>query len=521
MDLTESITNILSENSGGPFLFIGSGFSRRYLGLEDWAGLLNKFCLMGKPMEFYKTQANGSLAKAAELIAKEFNELWWSDSKNTQDIDKYKAVMVDNTSALRIEICNYLRTLDQSVAKKSEFTNEIEILSNLNIDGIITTNWDMYIEQLYPDYHVYIGQEQLLFSHPQGVGEIYKIHGCASRPTSLVLTQSDYDKFQSHNAYLAAKLITIFVEHPVIFIGYSLSDENIKSILLSITHCMTQENINKLRKNLIFLQRLKSNEEEGVMDSTFIVNDIQIPVTLIKTNDFTQCYKALENAKRKIPVRVLRHCKEQMYQLVNSAHPEEKLCVIDIEEIDDTTNVEFIVGVGVISQQESDSPTSIGYTTITINDLIKDLLSEDSSSYDAKQLLDSVIPNLLKSSPNVPIFKYLKSIGIRSEEDCAISEYKQKLHKSLRRKELKDFGVKTVKRTFFKYRHMNLRELIESCSPENVAQYVPFMAKEKIDLELLLNFLVHNEEKIFDKTYTYHSNFRKLAIIYDKLKWGW
>ena len=328
MDLTQLITSILAGNSGGPFLFIGSGFSRRYLGLEDWSGLLNKFCIMGKPIEFYKTQTNGNLPAAAQLIAKDFNEWWWSESDNSEQVKKFKHLMVDNTSALRVEICNYLKTLDQSKAKQSDYSNEIEILSNLNVDGIITTNWDMYLEQLYPDYHVYVGQEQLLFSTPQEIGEIYKIHGCASKPSSLVLTEDDYIKFNEHNAYLAAKLITIFVEHPVIFIGYSLSDPNIRNLLFSITNCMTQENINKLRKNLIFLQRLGREGEEGISDSTFIIDKIEIPVTLIKTNDFTKCYRALEQTKRKIPARILRHCKEQMYQLVKSTEPDKKLCVL-------------------------------------------------------------------------------------------------------------------------------------------------------------------------------------------------
>ena len=46
-------------------------------------------------------------------------------------------------------------------------------------------------------------------------------------------------------------------------------------------------------------------------------------------------------------------------------------------------------------------------------------------------------------------------------------------------------------------------------------------AKEKIDLEVLFQFLLEHKDKITNKEYTYHSNFRKLAIIYDKLKWGW
>ena len=517
MDLTQLITSILAGNSGGPFLFIGSGFSRRYLGLEDWSGLLNKFCIMGKPIEFYKTQTNGNLPAAAQLIAKDFNEWWWSESDNSEQVKKFKHFMVDNTSALRVEICNYLKTLDQSKAKQSDYSNEIEILSNLNVDGIITTNWDMYLEQLYPDYHVYVGQEQLLFSTPQEIGEIYKIHGCASKPSSLVLTEDDYIKFNEHNAYLAAKLITIFVEHPVIFIGYSLSDPNIRNLLFSITNCMTQENINKLRKNLIFLQRLGREGEEGISDSTFIIDKIEIPVTLIKTNDFTKCYRALEQTKRKIPARILRHCKEQMYQLVKSTEPDKKLCVLNIEEIDDATKVEFLVGVGVVSEQDTESPASVGYSAISFNDLIQDLFS-DETEYDAKQILDHAIPNLLKNSPNVPIFKYLNLTGIYSKKDYKTSGYK--FDKSVNR-ELKDFGIKSIKRTFFKYRHMDLVELIAQCSPENVAMYTPFLAKEKIDLEVLFQFLLEHKDKITNKEYTYHSNFRKLAIIYDKLKWGW
>jgi hypothetical protein len=215
---------------------------------------------------------------------------------------------------------------------------------------------------------------------------------------------------------------------------------------------MTQENINKLRKNLIFLQRLGREGEEGISDSTFIIDKIEIPVTLIKTNDFTKCYRALEQTKRKIPARILRHCKEQMYQLVKSTEPDKKLCVLNIEEIDDATKVEFLVGVGVVSEQDTESPASVGYSAISFNDLIQDLFS-DETEYDAKQILDHAIPNLLKNSPNVPIFKYLNLTGIYSKKDYKTSGYK--FDKSVNR-ELKDFGIKSIKRTFFKYRHMDL-----------------------------------------------------------------
>ena len=94
------------------------------------------------------------------------------------------------------------------------------------------------------------------------IAEIYKIHGCCSDPKSLVLTKSDYEDFHKKNPYLAAKLLSIFLEHPILFIGYSLHDENIKSILCSISAMMTNdEHKQKLAKNLIFINRSHGDED--------------------------------------------------------------------------------------------------------------------------------------------------------------------------------------------------------------------------------------------------------------------
>ena len=43
---------------------------------------------------------------------------------------------------------------------------EIEALSKLDVEGIITTNWDQFLEKLFPDYKVYVGQRELIFSVP-------------------------------------------------------------------------------------------------------------------------------------------------------------------------------------------------------------------------------------------------------------------------------------------------------------------------------------------------------------------
>jgi hypothetical protein len=99
----------------------------------------------------------------------------------------------------------------------------------------------------------------------------------------MVLTDADYKDFNARNAYLAAKLLTIFLEHPVIFIGYSLTDDNIINILTAIAACMRTENLEKLQDHLIFVEwRPKGDPEFG---STAITIDHKIiQITKINTN---------------------------------------------------------------------------------------------------------------------------------------------------------------------------------------------------------------------------------------------
>jgi hypothetical protein len=516
MSVEDDLTEILKSRHAGAFLFVGSGFSRRYLGLEDWVGLLSRFCVAGRPFGYYLTTANGDVPAAAKLLAVDFNEYWWKAPEYAASVERYQSRVADVSSALRLEVSAYLAGLDQAASAKIEYLEEIKLLASLNVDGIITTNWDIFLEQLFPDYRKYIGQNELLFSNPQEIGEIYKIHGCASRPESLVLTSDDYAAFHEKNPYLAAKLITVFVEHPVVFLGYSISDLNISSLLRSITLCMGKDQIEQLRRNLIFVQRLKDGETSGVSDTFLTIDGVQIPLVLVRTNDFSEVYRALGSTKRKIPARVLRYCKEQLYELVRSLEPEKKLSVVDIDAIDQKEDVEFLVGVGVASPEAADI-AKIGYEAIDVKDLIIDLV-HDNRKYDPQQIIGSVIKRAGRNTKYVPVFKYLSGIGITSKDSFQKSGLP--LAKWVNR-DLKDYRVKLYKAAFYKRRHESLEEIITGSTPENAATLIPFLAKEKIDLDRLRTFLEEHEDKIDYENSNYASYFRKLAALYDQLRYGW
>ncbi len=517
MTVEHDLIEIFTQKSAGPFLFLGSGFSRRYLNLEDWRGLLSKFCITEKPFEYYLATADGDYPHAARLISEEFNEKWWSHDDYKDSREKNKARIKDKTSALRIEISNYLSKLDQNIAKNSDYKAEVDILSTLNVDGIITTNWDPFLEQIFPDYKPYVGQEELLFSNPQGIGEIYKIHGCASKPESLILTDTDYQDFALRNPYLAAKLITLFVEHPIVFIGYSLSDENIKLMLKSIATCIGGDKIEKLRRNLIFVQRQKNDEKKSVSETYSVIDGIQIPIVLVKTDDFSEIYRAISSTKRKIPARILRYCKEQLYEIVNSAEPEKKLCVVGIDEIANKSDIEFVVGVGISSTGAS-SISEKGYAGIDTKELIKDILGI-SQGFDPKLILDQTIKTTGRATKYVPVFKYLHECGITNkdlyrESGLSLDKWAEKTHR--------DFRLPTYVKSFLKnHKAKNIAEILETCTPENAAIYIPFLRRDKIDLDKLRDFLEQNLDKMDYSASNYASYYRKLACLYDMYRWGW
>jgi hypothetical protein len=517
--MKDELAELLRSRQAGPFLFVGSGFSRRYLGLEDWRGLLSRFCVAGREFEYYLAAADGSLPRVGSLLAKDFNEHWWSSADFKANVEKDKSKITDSTSALRIEIARYISTLDQAKAKNSEFSEEIELLASLNVDGVLTTNWDLLLEQIFPGYKVYIGQKELLFSNPQQIGEIYKIHGCSTKPASLVLTDTDYQEFNDRNAYLAAKLITIFVEHPIIFIGYSLSDENVASLLRALSLCVGKDYVEQLRRNLIFLQRPRTGEKDGISDTYLTIDGVQIPLVLVKTNDFRPVYQVLGDVKRKIPARILRYCKEQLYALVASAEPEERLCVMDIDELDKNQDVEFLVGVGVANEtnvKQTDEIATVGYAAIEADDLFRDILNED-KRFNPKLVIENVVKRAGKGTKNIPVYKYLRELGINDEEGYKASGLA--LDKWVRR-DLKDFRVKAYQQSWFKLRHLSMAELIKASTVQNASGYIPCLPKEKIDVNLLKEFLLENQDKLYEKG-PYQSNFRKLATLYDKLRWGW
>lgn len=349
------------------------------------------------------------------------------------------------------------------------------------------------------------------------IGEIYKIHGCVSRPQSLIVTGEDYLNFNERNAYLAAKLLTIFVEHPIIFLGYSLSDENIPQIIDSIVRCVDSSNLDKLKDRLIFIE-WKSGQDFEMKDSSIKLPDNKVlPIKLITTDSFEPIFKTLSSLKRQIPVKVLRKLKNSVVEFVKTSNPTSKIYVQDINAITDDSDIEYAIGVGVADQFVS----SQGYKAIDGTDIIEDIL-HDNKKYDAEKLLEHTFPSLLKGNAYVPIFKYLRQLNFLNKNGTLNADGLKKI-KGL-------FTVRTniptcflppqiylKKQTEIRRNHKDIKSIIRAFDKEHAVVFIPLLENKNIELQQLQAFL---RECFSEPALKRHTNFRKLVCLYDYLNFG-
>lgn len=409
-DFTARLSAHLSKFRAAPFLFVGAGVSRRYLGLDDWPGLLGRLAaLTGRDYAYYHASADGDYARIATLLAKELHEPWWAERRFSKSRKRFEGQLKRSDSALKAEASLYLADSLDALPTSGLLAEELAIMREIVIDGVVTTNFDPLLEHVFPDFRVFVGQEELLFEDPQGVGEVYKIHGSHERPDSLVLTEADYERFHANNPYLAAKLLTIFVEHPVVFVGYSLTDPNVTAILTSIVSCLdTQERIDQLTNRLIFVQWNPDAEAPAITPGAVPVEGGAIPVLSAVVPDYLELFEVLAGLRRGFPAKLLRQLKEQVYELVLEDDPKGRLHVMPLEQDADPAGLDVVFGVGAIAQLRA-------YAGLTRDDLVDDVL-HGTGGYNAVRVVQEALPPLLSHPGNLPVYMYLREAGMLDDQ---------------------------------------------------------------------------------------------------------
>lgn len=434
--MNEYILNTLEQRISSfqqlPYLFVGTGLSMRYSHAPSWNALLFDVWKIIHPTkkerdfkklrqkietditskkpdldtEEQKYYVNPILATAIE---REFNDRYYSeekfdtivfsDAENEDIIDNhynpFKYFVAKQTSQMKI---------DETLPTYKELS--LLIQNQNKFAGVITTNYDELLESIFKDFSVLVGQDSLLVANSLNIFEIFKIHGCCSKPDSIILTENDYNKFDKKLKYLSAKLLTIFVEHPIIFIGYGLGDVNIRNIFSEIAECLTSEQLEKIKDNFIFISPA-FGKEETFSRNTLTWGRHSIVINEFVLEDYGVVYQALSKIQSSMPIKLARKLQDMVCNFVYSAEAQNNILFGDINSPDlDDEKAAIYFG-------RADTVTQIGFSYFSIDEILEDVLYNNKPYLLNTQLIEKTFKNIRSSAGStlLPIYKYTKALG--------------------------------------------------------------------------------------------------------------
>lgn len=506
-----------------PFLFIGSGLSLRYAGSPNWVGLLKAVCegVLGDRFAYARYNAraqadvsNGAvpalLPHIATLMEPNVNDALLASDGFAGFRKRHEEELLAGASPMKTYVADLVSGCE---INESDETRALERAGRDRVSGVITTNYDALCEALFPTYQAYVGEGSLLFSEPSFAQEIYQIHGSAKEPDSMVLTDADYAEFSVRRKYLAAKLLTIFVEYPVVFLGYSISDENVKAILADVCECVPPDKLGRLGSRLVFVEHA---EETRVSDHTMDLGGHLLPMTRIQTDDFLSVYQALQATRRMYSPKVIRELRGSVFRLAERLDPTSEVVTSGFDAMLDRMAPDQRIAI-----QVAVSPAAVG-VPVTREDIFQDVVLDD-LHLDPHFVVDTYLSKYIRQFPNVmPVFKYLQDLGDDAERGAA--DYAADLES------LDSFRTHSIRKSMESTRrrfagHTSVAGLVEACAPDMPFHFIPMLHDDEIDVDelghaLKAALLATEKDSSSRMRFLKDTDFRKCVRIYDFLRYS-
>jgi hypothetical protein len=511
-----------------PVLFIGSGFSRRYLNSPTWDKLLTiVYQKMGKT-EFDFTALKSRVSNksenrgltdgeinaiVAEEIEREFNDYFYESDL----IKKFPEWVKEGYNPFRKCVSDIVSDLD-ILEDKVEEINAFKSLKN-KIMAIITTNYDLLIENLFslPKESIFIGQPQLFNPRSVEVNELYKIHGCITDPNNIVITRKDYNTFKETAKLFSAKLLTLISENPVIFIGYSINDPNIQQTLSDLVRCLSKEQIEDLKNHFYLIEY--NDGEQNLIEKQYLFHaksytgeETVFPITVISTDNYLEIYNQLSLLTPAMNLNTVRQVKrilkDIVVQSVESNPESDEVITIFMDDISKLkqNHEKFAIAIGNIK----DINSAYGYSLRPIEDILEDVLFNNKNLNNKRLIKDTYEKSYLKIKRILPIYKYLVDFTKEELNDCPKVSTYIKEHRRL-----EDYLNSNIIKS--------LRNVPEGNSLEQMPKFGNFYNKfiwiikniNNLDLEEIKVFLQSTFHEYAAFNNNQKSDFRRLVSIYD------
>lgn len=494
--LKMNIIDFIKSYKNHPVFFIGTGFSLRYLeNSYSWDSLLEHISktIYGTNEQYLELKVkhnHKNFDKIATALEEKFTE-FLQKNRNHHELKTINdeffnlAKQGKTVSRFKIFLSHTLSTLIERDNPK--LNEEISLLKKArkNIGSIITTNYDQFIEKIF-GFNPLIGND-ILLSNPYG--SLYKIHGCVTAPESMIITEKDYDTFNKRYELIRAQLLSLFIHNPIIFIGYSINDENIKYLLKTIFTYVQPNSVQaqKIRDNFLLVEYEKNSTSSEVCEHDIDLEGYStIRINKIKTDDYSQIYKAISELMLPVSAMDIRKVQNVMAEIVSGSD----IQVSITEDIEDLENDKKILVIG--------SKEKIKYEYQESTEMMKNYFAIlDKENIPLIELLNY---QTIKSKDFFPIYAF-SALCPTLEKVTKYKGYQTtKLKKHLRKLSKFNYGS-----------HKSIQSIIDdenivSSSKEDAIFYEVY--KKNISLPDCKNYLINYNDKN-------STNYRRLLCLYD------
>lgn len=503
------IYKFTSQFRNHPILFIGTGISKRYLNKAySWDELLESVAvqLYGSDEEYIDIKSETKdkdgkfqYCRIASVLEEDFNEMLKRPEnregrfKEINDV-YYKVMREHEKDISRFKI--YLSQLLQDTSIKENAVDELRYFQSIkkHVGSIITTNYDTFIEDNLM-FNPLIGNE-IIQSNPYG--SVYKIHGCVSCPEQIIITADDYKRFEIKYDLIRAQLISLFIHNPIIFIGYSIEDENIKSILKTIFSYVEPNSdiAKKIKANFLLVEYKEGSNNINVNDYDISIDESTIiGINKIKTDNFIEIYKALTETHIQISIMDIRKVQTIVGEIVKGNSGGMQVSIP--ENIDDLSNDKMVL---MITHKEN-----ISYRYLPLNEFFgKYFYFIENNDKQAISLIDK---QKIQNNQYFPIFGFNK---INNKLDSADKLKEQQIDL------LQKYMNKGKTHNADKSKHTSINSILDD---SNIA----LTYKEYFIMWCVWNKQIPIDElerhlKTWDKEK--NTPFRRLLCLYDYIKYG-
>ncbi len=375
-----NITEFCNQYKTHPVLFIGTGISMRYFeNSKSWEDLLKEIVIdySGSEEHYYdlKSQCQYPIGrgydypKLGSIVESEFNNVASSerDGKYKEVNDSFYELMRNGSQISRFKIL--ISNIFAGLIPKESMEVELGELKKArkNVGSVITTNYDDLIERVF-EFSPLIGND-ILLSNPYG--SVYKIHGCIKHPGHIIITSKDYENFESRYELIRAQLLSLFIHNPIIFLGYSMGDENIKKILKTIFAYVVPNTdlAEQIKKNFLLVEYCAGSDNTLVQEHDIDIGGVTetIRINKLKTDNFAALYQAISGLNLPISAMDVR----KVQTVVKEIYAGGSIKVEITEDIDKLKNSDRILAIG--------SSKTISYQYLTLTEMIQkyfDILDE-------------------------------------------------------------------------------------------------------------------------------------------------